>query len=281
MDANPYLATALPVTGTAAAKVGGRCRVPEPLRYHREIVDYLKTEEPDLWQWFASTGRRAEQAEAVRLDLLKSTYRLDRETHPKLYDFAVEISEAYARPAPVTFYQAQTGAGMNAALAYLPGEPHVILSGPVLNVLSDAELRAVLGHELAHFLLFEQEGGEFLVAAELLRALCNDHEAAPAFVESARLFNLYTEVFADRGAWAVTGDLAVSVAALIKMETGLQEVSAESYLRQAEEIFSKSRVQANQLTHPEPYIRARALQCIYLSIAGRVEFVEVSKHGSQ
>src|SRR5207248_1639578 len=41
---------------------------------------------------------------------------------------------------------------------------------------------------------------------------------------------------------------------------GLLEVNAESYLRQAEEIFSKSQVKADQLTHPEPYIRARALQ---------------------
>ena len=44
------------------------------------------------------------------------------------------------------------------------------------------------------------------------------------------------------------------------METGLSEVSAESYLRQADEIFSAGRTQANQLTHPEPYIRARALK---------------------
>ena len=37
-------------------------------------------------------------------------------------------------------------------------------------------------------------------------------------------------------------------------------MSAESFLRQAEEIFAKSRVQANQATHPESYIRARALR---------------------
>ena len=46
---------------------------------------------------------------------------------------------------------------------------------------------------------------------------------------------------------------------LVKMTTGLTEVDADSYVRQAEEIFSKDSVQANQLTHPESYIRARAL----------------------
>jgi hypothetical protein len=220
----------------------------------------LKSEEPELWKWFCSTKRREGQAEAVRLDLLKSTYRLEAGTQPKLYATAEEVLGKYDFKVPVTFYQAQTGTGMNAALAYLPGEAHIILSGPIQTALSDVELRAVLGHELAHFLLFDKWDGEFLVATELLDALCNDAAAAAVHVESARLFRLYSEVFADRGALGVTGDPTAAITTLIKMETGLSEVSAESYLRQAEEIFSKGQAQANQLTHPEPYIRARALK---------------------
>ena len=37
-------------------------------------------------------------------------------------------------------------------------------------------------------------------------------------------------------------------------------MSAESYIRQAEEIFSTSRPKADQLTHPEAFIRARAVK---------------------
>jgi len=213
-----------------------------------------------LWKWFCSTKRREGQAEAVRLDLLKSTYRLEAGTQPKLYAAAEEVLGKYDFEVPVTFYQAQTGAGMNAALAYLPGEAHIILSGPVQTALSDVELRVVLGHELAHFIFFDSCDGEFLAATELLEALCNDAAAAPVHVETARLFRLYSEVFADRGALSVTGDPTAAITTLIKMETGLSEVSSESYLRQAEEIFSKGQAQANQLTHPEPYIRARALK---------------------
>ena len=235
-------------------------RIPDPLPYHRALVGYLKSEEPELWKWFCSTKRREGQAEAVRLDLLKSTYRLEAGTQPKLYATAEEVLGKYDFKVPVTFYQAQTGTGMNAALAYLPGEAHIILSGPIQTALSEVELRAVLGHEMAHFLLFDKRDGEFLVATELLDALCNDAAAAAVHVESARLFRLYSEVFADRGALGVTGDPTAAITTLIKMETGLSEVSAESYLRQAEEIFSKGQAQANQLTHPEPYIRARALK---------------------
>lgn len=232
---------------------------PTPLPYQRELVQLLKSEEPALWQWFASAQARPEQAEAVRLELLKSTYRLEPASQPPLQAFAEEVLAAYGLKVPITFYQAQTGGGMNAALAYVPGEIHLVLTGPVATVLSEAELKALLGHELAHYLLFQEWGGEFLVATDLLRSLSNDAGAAPAHLESARLFNLYAEVFADRGAFFITGDAQAAVSTLIKMETGLTEVSADSYLRQAEEIFCKSQVQANQLTHPEPYIRARAL----------------------
>ena len=78
----------------------------------------------------------------------------------------------------LTFYQAQTGSALNAALAYVPGEAHVILAGPLAEVLSPQELRAVLAHELApHFLLFDQWQGDYFVAAELLRALSADASA--------------------------------------------------------------------------------------------------------
>ena len=51
-------------------------------RFYRELRrllgyrDYLKQEQPDLWAWFSSDEYRGEQADAVRLELLKSTVRL-------------------------------------------------------------------------------------------------------------------------------------------------------------------------------------------------------------
>jgi hypothetical protein len=58
----------------------------------------------------------------------------------------------------------------------------------------------------------------------------------------------------------VCGDVHAAVAALIKIETGLNEVSASSYLRQADEIFAKASEATSGISHPEPYIRARALR---------------------
>src|SRR4051794_16645657 len=108
---------------------------PTPTQYHRGIVSHLRGTEPGLWNWFASTRKRLEEADAVRLDLLKSTYRLEPTAQPKLYDLTNGVCESIGLNCRVTLYQAQTGIALNASLAYLPGEAHVILAGPLADVL--------------------------------------------------------------------------------------------------------------------------------------------------
>src|SRR5262249_49983090 len=162
-------------------------------------------------------------------------------------------------------YQMQIGEGFNASLSFLPGEAHIVFAGPVLTLLSTEELRALLTHELAHYLLLSGWNGDFLVAADVVRGLANDVTAGPEYVETARLWNLYTELFCDRWALAVTGDLRAVVRMLVKAQTGLADVNAESYLRQAADIFRAGPIKAGQFTHPELYIRARALELWHTS----------------
>jgi Zn-dependent protease with chaperone function len=230
------------------------------MRYHHRIVAHLRSQEPELWRWFASTQKRLEQADAVRLDLLKSTYRLEPQTQPTLYNLANAVRGGIGLTCSITLYQAQTGNALNASLAYLPGEAHVILAGPLADVLVEEELRAVLAHELAHFLLYEKGQGEYLIASDLLRALSADPAAGSAASESARLFGLWTEIYADHWAYHICQDVTVAVAALIKTTTGISSVSAESYLKQADEVFAKASPATEGISHPEPYVRARALR---------------------
>src|SRR5260370_1076665 len=77
--------------------------------------------------------------------------------------------------------------------------------------------------------------------------------------EAARHYQLYTEILADRGSFCVTRDVNPVIAGLVKIQTGLSQVSPASYLKQAEEIFSKGNVATEGLSHPEAFIRARAL----------------------
>lgn len=231
----------------------------EPLPYHVELRDYLKSHERDLWNWFASARAQADYTERLRMDLLKSTYRLDAESHPELYQSVEAVKARLQLDMPVTVYQAQNSPQPNAALYFIPGQGHVVLSGPVLSLLNAEEVKSVLGHELAHYHLWQWEQGELHIADRLIQAVACDPRAAESHEQTARRFQLYTEIFADRGSLRVTGDIHPVVASLVKIQTGLTQVSAPAYLKQAEEIFATGNVATEGLSHPEAFVRARAL----------------------
>jgi hypothetical protein len=232
----------------------------EPLPFHREMVLYLKNQEAEQWQWFSSTAFLDEYSATTRLELLKSCYRFDPADHAELYALVGAVRERLGLSAPVTLYQSQHAAGMNASLCYIPKEAHLVLEGPIRSTLSPEELRAIVAHELTHYLLWERSGGELLVADQMLSAMASHSRAEPSHLESARLFRLYLEVHCDRAALAVQPDPLVAIGALIKVQTGLADAQAESYLKQSEEIFGQAEVKTEGLTHPESFIRARALK---------------------
>jgi len=232
----------------------------QPLPFHQAIVDYLQSEDAEIWNWLAEKSAGGESADAVRLDLLKKTYRLDPDEHEDLYKVAGEVASRLGIDAPVTCYQAQSAAVRTASLAYLPGEIHLVLHGPVLQDLTGGEMRALIGHELAHYQFYDGWDGRFLHAANMLAALSHDIGGEDAYGETARLFDLHTEIFCDRGGLCVADATDDVITMLVKIETGLARVNAEKYVRQAEEIFNRSEVKTEGLTHPECFVRTRALR---------------------
>lgn len=231
----------------------------QPLPYHQQVVRYLREQEPEVWRWACSAKAQDEHADAVRAELLKQTYRLDEAAHPQLHQAARTAAARLGVTAPVTLYQATDGP-MNATLFFLPGEAHVVFSGPVLERLQGGELEAVLGHELSHYLLWAGEDGVYHAADRILSATAEDPRAHAAHVQTARLFRLFTEAYADRGAVVACGALDPAVTALVKTQTGLGNVSAASYLQQADEIVSREGWTAEGTSHPEVFVRARALR---------------------
>lgn len=231
-----------------------------PLPYQRRIRDYLKEEEPEVWKWYASNQARDEHADSIRFELLKSTYRVDQESQPELYAAASAAAECLRLDAPITIYQAHHPIGLNASMAYLPDEAHIVLHGPVSSKLDTAELQALMAHELSHFLLWQGFEGEYLVTDQILSAMTLDAGAAAVHHSSARLFRLYSEVFCDRGSLLAVEDPLVAVSMLVKIHTELEEVSPQSYVQQAEEIALADADGTDQPTHPEAFIRTRAIK---------------------
>jgi hypothetical protein len=229
-----------------------------PLPYHDAVVRFLREEEPEVWRWASSAQAREEHADAVRQELLKQTYRLDASAYPDLHR-CLEVAVArLGLTVPVTLYQAGDGT-MNASLYFVPGEAHIVFAGPVLERMKGPELEAVLGHELSHHLLWERDGGIYHAADRILSAASDDNRCSASHAQTARLYRLYTECFADRGGAVACGSLEPAVTALVKSQTGLAEVSAASYLKQADEICGRG-VLTQEHSHPEVFVRARALR---------------------
>ena len=232
----------------------------QPLPYHEALANYLKTAEAEAWEWFASHQAQTDYAEELRLELLKQTYRLDAATHPEVFRALDQARACLTPDLPVTLYQSQKNHGVNAAIFCLPGEAHIVFEGNVLQLLTPAELLGVFGHELAHYRLWNESSGRFFVTDRMAQAMASEPRAEPSHVESARLLRLYTEIYADRGALSVTGESGPVISGLVKLNTGLTQVDADSYVKQADEVFARSKARTEGLSHPETFIRARAIR---------------------
>ncbi len=231
-----------------------------PLPYHHEVVAYLKQHEVDTWTWAASLAAQERHVQEIREQLLRESYRLTPESHPQPYRLCALAMQRLGIDAPVTIYQANDPAsGMNAMLCHLPGQVHLMLQGALLERLSEDELLALLGHELAHHLLWSLADGEFLIADRILHHTIADPAAAPSHTETARLYRLHTEVYADRGGAVAAQALEPPLRTLVKVQTGIASVDAAAYLQQARELLSAEMGVSRGQSHPESYLRAQAL----------------------
>jgi Peptidase family M48 len=229
------------------------------LEYHQTTTHYFQ-KQSKVWQFFASHSHREEQLKDFKTDLLKNTYKFDETSDETLYQKVSFAKEKLNLTLPVVLYQAQHTEEMNATILYINGEAHIVFSGKLIQLLSEDELQAIIAHELSHVQLYTQLNGEVEVADRIITAIANHHGSTPAHYETARLFKLYTEIFCDRGAYLVTGNYTPIISSLVKIATGLQTVNADSYIKQAEEIFTTdSSTKTSGISHPENFIRARAI----------------------
>ncbi len=233
------------------------------LPYHAAVAEHLRTGEGALWAWFESDQFSKRYTATVKLELLKSAYRLTRADQPDVYAQADTALEKLGLDLPVTIYQRQDAPdSANAALIFLPDEVAVLLMGNIGALLSAEEMLAMLGHEISHHRLYTLGGGRYFTAARFLEWCAGQPGCEAAFVETSRLYRLHTEIFADMGALHVTGSRDAVISCLLKVATGLRTVTASSYLEQADEILEKIQNGSEGVTHPELFIRAKALDLL-------------------
>ncbi len=231
------------------------------LPYHVKVRDHFK-QQPKTWDHFAKAGNKEEQLQQFKTELLKNTYKFDPAADAAIYEKVALAKEKLSlENLPVTVYQAQYTDELNASVVYLHNEAHIVFSGPAIKLLDDDELLAVIAHELTHVKLFSMLDGDLEIADRIINGIANNYRSEASYYETARLFRLYTEIFCDRGAYSVMENTAPVITGLVKASTGLEKVNAESYVKQAEEIFSAvADTKATSVSHPENFIRAKAIQ---------------------
>lgn len=232
-----------------------------PVGYHIKVRDHFKSQ-PKTWDYFAAAKNKQSQLQEFKTGLLKNTYKFDRDTDRFIYEKAdLAAAKLDLQQLPVTIYQSHYTDELNASIVYLEGEAHIVFSGPVIKLLDEEELLSVLSHELTHVKLYSMLEGDLETADRIITAIANNYNSEASYFETARLFRLYTEIFCDRGACIVLGKTAPVITSLVKASTGLERISAESYLKQADEIFAtEAGLKTAGLSHPENFIRAKAIQ---------------------
>ncbi len=231
----------------------------KPIPFHSDLRNHFKKQDK-TWSWFSEEKVKGEQQEAYKTDLLKNSYRIDPETEPKVYEILSIAKDKLGIIIPITIYQSQTIEANNAGVVFFENEAHIILSGTILKLLNEDELLVLFGHELSHILLFNLENGDFEITNRIINTIASDNNSELFYYETARLYQLYTELFCDLGALKVSGSMETTIRTLIKLNTGLEKVSAESYLKQANEILDRINEGSDGETHPENFIRAKSLQ---------------------
>lgn len=231
----------------------------KPLPYLQKVRNHFKAR-TKTWNWFKEENNRKKQVEEYRTELLKNTYRLDKDSHQELYDICADVCKTLAIDAEVTLYQENNSLQLNAGIAIFEKEAHIVLSGNILNLLSDNEFKALIGHELSHYLFYKIDNEEYEITQRIILALANDPRSEDAIIETARIYQLYMELFCDMGAYKACDNYQIAIQALVKINTGLQEVSADSYIKQAEEIVKSDTSATTNGSHPESYIRSIALK---------------------
>lgn len=233
----------------------------ELLPYHKKVIEYFKGHKK-TWDFFASSKTKEDQLTEYKTGLLKNTYKFDSTNDPVLYELLNKAKERLGlTDLNVQVYQAQNTDEINASIVCFEKEAHIVFSGQIRQILDEQELLAVLSHELSHVKLYSMQNGDTEIADRIITAIANNYNSEPAYYETARLFKLYTEIFCDRGAYLVMDETTPVITSLIKTSTGLPQVNATSYLKQAEEIFSVDiNTKSNTFSHPENFIRARAVR---------------------
>lgn len=213
---------------------------------------------------------QATTALAGQRRLLSQAFRLTSATAPKVMEALAACQEVLGNTEPVEVF-VQPEAMCRALMLRGPARtPTLLLTTRLLETLTPAELRFVLGRALGHWVL------DHLELPPLASAVTTDpfwRTAPPAVLMGASVWRQAAKVSADRAGLLCAPDTEVAASALFKLSSGLATAPVKTELqartREVESLFSGEEVRekprgSQELlgcfgTHPFSPLRLRAL----------------------
>lgn len=203
-----------------------------------------------------------QSGDKIRSTMEGHCFKVEKRLMSDLYDLLYDVKEKLSFKDPVDFYI--TGdSSVNAWTIASPreNEPHIVnINSGLLNIMTDDELRFVIGHELGHLINKNTE------MKRLIGFIFPPESQVPLMLQyKIRLWEQLSELAADRYGYLAVDNLNTCLSAFFKMTSGLDiskinmqlDVYLEENLKRLEYFLHDRGVSRD--THPVNPIRVHAL----------------------
>ena len=210
---------------------------------------------------------------ALILEQISTSVLVGPEQLPHVHQMVLDAA-AVLDVEPPQLYIRQNPQPNAYTLAISGRQPVVVVHSSLVELMSAAELQAVVAHELGHL---KCDHGVWLTVANVLSMGIEISPLVPQFVvqnvqDELLRWSRAAELTCDRAALLVAGDTDVVVSVLMKLSGGTPklagQLNVDAFLDQARRYDEQSatalgyflrNAQTRQLTHPLPVARAREI----------------------
>lgn len=202
--------------------------------------------------------------------------KVSEKQYPSIHAMLVEACDVLDLQVP-QLYIRQNPVPNAYTLAVQGDKSFVVIHSSLVDLLTPAELQAVIAHELGHL---KSEHGVWVTMANLLLLLSSSTLGGTlgrglyeTLNSQLLAWQRSAELTCDRAMLLVLQDTRVAMSALMKLTGGVakyaQEMDVDEFLAQADQYDKEtqtwmgrrvSRAMTNGLTHPLPVMRARELK---------------------
>lgn len=239
-------------------------RIPQEKNLGRQIYQALEGEV--ISEVISKTGAMQHKDDSLmRAGMEVTSIKVEKSVMPRLYDNLYSVKEKLGFTQDVEFYITNSPK-VNACTYFgtTPGRPLIVeLNSSLIELMDEAELRFVVGHELGH-----QIDGNFELTKLINFVFPDLAGMSPLLLQlKVRFWQQLCELVADRYGFLAVEDLDVCVSAFFKMHSGLNlrrmDIDIQAFIENNRRLL-KYYTDGNFLSldnydHPVDAIRVEAL----------------------